>query len=259
MSYVEGNHPAIIEPSIFNRVQEELARRSGKRKVKQVGTKTEQGKYSSKYALTELLVCGDCGTPYRRCTWTIGGKKKIVWRCINRLDYGKKYCKESATIEESLIQESIMTAVKETAMKNADILKMLKIHIGMGLQSEVAEDKSLDIQIKIAEADAKFRTLLEATNDENKDDSLIESKLEEILHEKKLLSQQLEQYEKAKQHRENTQSRLDEIFTVLDGLKNHPIAYDDQIVRQILSCVVVESKEKIKIVFAGGFEVEQAI
>lgn len=57
--YVENNHPAIIDSATFGRVQEEMARRGGKRKVKQVGTKTEQGRYSSKYALTELLICGD--------------------------------------------------------------------------------------------------------------------------------------------------------------------------------------------------------
>ncbi|MBR5947857.1 MAG: recombinase family protein, partial [Clostridia bacterium] len=93
--YVENNHPAIIDSATFARAQEELARRAGKRKVKQKGTTTEQGKYSSKYALTELLICGECGTPYRRCTWTASGKKKIVWRCINRLDFGKKYCHNS--------------------------------------------------------------------------------------------------------------------------------------------------------------------
>ena len=82
--YVENNHPAIIDSATFGRVQEEMARRNGKRKVKQVGTKTEQGRYSSKYALTELLICGECGTPYRRCTWAANGKKKIVWRCISR-------------------------------------------------------------------------------------------------------------------------------------------------------------------------------
>ena len=76
--YIENNHPAIIDSATFGRVQEELARRAGKRKVKQVGTKTEQGKYCSKYALTELLICGECGTPYRRSTWTVGGQKKIV-------------------------------------------------------------------------------------------------------------------------------------------------------------------------------------
>ena len=64
--YVENNHPAIIDAVTFGRVQEERARRSGKRKVKQVGTKTEQGKYCGKYALTELLLCGECRTPYRR-------------------------------------------------------------------------------------------------------------------------------------------------------------------------------------------------
>ena len=57
--YVENNHPAIIDSAAFGRVQEEMAKRCGKRKVKQVGTKTEQGRYSSKYALTELLICGE--------------------------------------------------------------------------------------------------------------------------------------------------------------------------------------------------------
>ena len=62
--YVENNHPVIIERAMFDRVQEELARRSSKRKVKQAGTKTELGKCSGKYALSELLFCGCCGTPY---------------------------------------------------------------------------------------------------------------------------------------------------------------------------------------------------
>ena len=115
--YVENNHPAIIDAVTFGKVQEELARRSGKRKVKQKGTKTEQGKYSSKYALTDLLVCGECKTPYRRCTWTAGGKRKIVWRCINRLDFGKKYCHNSPTLEESVLQRAVMAAIMKIAVR----------------------------------------------------------------------------------------------------------------------------------------------
>ena len=90
--YVENNHPPIVSKEVFDRVQAEMARRTSKRKVKEVGTKTDSGKYSSKYALTDMLVCGHCGTPYRRCTWSKRGNKKIVWRCISRLDYGTKYC-----------------------------------------------------------------------------------------------------------------------------------------------------------------------
>ena len=143
--YVENNHPAIIDRNTFNRVQEELARRSGKRKVKFVGTKTEQGKYSSKYALTELLICGECGTPYRRCIWTTREKtKKVVWRCINRLDYGKKYCKHSPSIEESVLQNAIMDAIMKMAKENADVFKILKSHIAMGLNADSISDNSFE-------------------------------------------------------------------------------------------------------------------
>ena len=68
--YVTDNHEGLIDKSMFYRVQEELSRRSGKRKVATKSTKTEKRKYSSKYALAELLVCEECGTQYRRVVWT---------------------------------------------------------------------------------------------------------------------------------------------------------------------------------------------
>lgn len=256
--YVENNHPAIIDRMTFARVQEELARRNGKLKVKQVGTKTEQGKYSSKYALTELLVCGECKTPYRRCTWTVKGKKKIVWRCINRLDYGKKYCHESPTVEESVLQEAIMNAIMRTANENAELLKTLKLHIGMGLDIGEGEDESLDLQIKIAEIDAEFKAMLNAISSDTVE-AFDEQRAKELMDEKNKLQQQLAQIAERKQKRENTKSRLDEIFTILDGIKNRPMEYDDRLVRQIIECVVVASKERIKVVFVGGLEITETL
>ena len=256
--YVENNHPAIIDRMTFARVQEELARRNGKLKVKQVGTKTEQGKYSSKYALTELLVCGECKTPYRRCTWTVKGKKKIVWRCISRLDYGKKYCHESPTVEESVLQEAIMNAIMRTANENAELLKTLKLHIGMGLDMGESEDESLDLQIKIAEIDAEFKAMLNAISSDTVE-AFDEQRAKELMDEKSKLRQMLAGIAERKQKRENTKSRLDEIFTILDGLKNRPMEYDDRLVRQILECVVVENKERIKVVFIGGLEITETL
>ena len=194
--YVENSHPAIIDSTTFGRVQEELARRSGKRKISRKA-KTEQGKYSSKYALTELLVCGECKSAYRRCTWTAGGKKKIVWRCINRLDYGKKYCHHSPTIEESILQKAVMTAIMETATR--------------------------------------------------------------LMNEKSRLQQQLDSIADAEQRRENAKSRLDDIYMILDGIKNRPMEYDDQIVRQLLECIVVDSKEQITVIFKGGLKSVQPL
>ena len=257
--YVENNHPAIIDAATFSRVQEELARRASKRKVKQTGTTTEQGKYCGKYALTELLICGECGTPYRRCTWTVGGKKRIVWRCINRLDYGKKYCHHSPTMEEAPLQNAIMDAVLRTAQIDLNVLQTLKQHIQLGLGAGAEEDKSVEIQIRIAQIDQEFKSLLNSVTAENQQGLLTDPRITDLMTEKRQLEKELAEYAAAEQHRQNTASRLDNIFTILDGMKNHPLTYDDAVIRQILQCVIVESKEKIKVVFIGGMEVKTEV
>ena len=151
-----------------------------------------------------------------------------------------------------------MTAVIDTAKQNADILKTLKLHIAMGLEQNNIEDKTLGIQIRIAEIDAEFKSMLKAISSDTVE-NFDETKATELMNEKSRLEQQLAQYADAQQKRENAKSRLDEIYTILDGLKNHPLTYDDQIIRQILECVILESKEKIKVVFVGGLEIEQKI
>ena len=201
------------------------------------------------------IVCGECGTPYRRCTWTVKGEKKPVWRCINRLDFGKKYCHHSPTMEESVLQEAVMSAIMRTAKQSADVLDTLKLHIGMGLKNDDGEDNSLGVQIRIAEIDAEFKAMLQAIATDTVED-FDEQRATALMAEKSSLEQQLAQFDNVQQEKENAESRLDEIFTILDGLENHPMEYDERLVRQVLECVVVESKERIKVIFAGGLEVE---
>ena len=229
--YIENNHPEIIKRGVWNQTQEELARRSSKRKVKEVGTTTEQGKYSSKYALTELLVCGECGTPYRRCTWSRNGEKKIVWRCISRLDYATKYCKESPAVD------------------------ILKQHIGMGLTGKDAgDDDPYAIQARIGEITAALDDLYKMQSKNAQGD--YENRFESLYAEKNMLKDKLEHIKASGSHASGEQSPLDKIFTVVDGLRNRPLDWNEQIIRQIVECVKVVSKETIGIRFRLGIEVE---
>ena len=57
----------------------------------------------------------------------------------------------------------------------------------------------------------------------------------------------------------NKQWRIAEIMDLIDGLKNRTLVYDDKLVRQIIEAVIVESKEKIKVIFVGGYEMEQGV
>lgn len=254
--YIENNHPAIIDAETFGRVQEELARRIGKKKVKEIGTKTEQGKYSSKYALTELLICGECHTPYRRCTWTAHGEKRIVWRCVKRLDYGKKYCHNSPTLEESRIQAAIVNAIQKFAQQDPQLLKTLKSHIERGINDAVREDDSLDIQLRLAAVEKEINELFNTISVDTIE-SFDEKKAEELLSEKNKLQSELDRIAELNQKDKNNQSRIAEIMDLIDGLKNRTLVYDDRLVRQIIEAIIVESKEKIKVIFIGGYEIEQ--
>lgn len=148
-----------------------------------------------------------------------------------------------------------MTAIMETSNQNTGVLRTLKLHIGVGLQGKSSEDNSIDLQAQIAEIDAEFKKMLDRVSTETVE-AFDEETATRLMNEKSRLQQQLDSIADAAQRRESAKSRLDEIYTILDGLQNHPMEYDDKLVRQIIECVVVESKEKIKVVFIGGTEIE---
>ena len=248
MYYVENSHPAIIERRIFDRVQEEIARRAGKKKVKQTGTKTELGRYSGKYALTELLYCGECGTPYRRCTWSRDGKKKIVWRCVSRLDYGKKYCKNSPSVEESRLHNAIAAAITKKANSEEINIGGIMNHIeSFGSQRDT--DGIIQRQRRIAEIEKVIDDLARLNSDEAQSGEL-DYKFSELYAELYSVKDEIEEMQSGASALDG--DMLNEMREVVTGLKNHPVEYDDKVVRQLIDCIKVMSADTIKICFKDG-------
>lgn len=248
MYYVENSHPAIVERRIFDRVQEEIARRAGKKKVKQTGTKTELGRYSGKYALTELLYCGECGTPYRRCTWSRDGKKKIVWRCVSRLDYGKKYCKNSPSVEESRLHNAIAAAITKKANSEEINIGGIMDHIeSFGSQRDT--DGIIQRQRRIAEIEKVIDDLARLNSDEAQNGEL-DYKFSELYAELYSVKDELEEMQSGASALDG--DMLNEMREVVTGLKNHPVEYDDKVVRQLIDCIKVMSADMIKICFKDG-------
>lgn len=253
--YIENSHPAIIDRKTWDRVQEELTRRAGKRKVKEVGTKTAQGKYSSKYALTELLICGDCGTPYRRVTWIRNGGKKFVWRCINRLDYGTKYCKKSPALEEGMVQAAVVRAITELANTDPLAMETLKLHIEMGLQKG-KPDESTALRLRLNELTNAMLELVAANTTGGIDDTENDAMYDALGNEIQELQTRLAEIEASRKEAENNAERLAEIFAALEKMRGQLIEWDEKTVRQMLEYVKVISREKLLVIFRGGLEKE---
>ena len=150
--YVKNHHEAIIPKTVYYKIQEEIARRSSLKKAGTRKGKTAQGVYSSKYALTGIMVCNECGAHYRRTTWAKNGTKVIVWRCINRLEHGTKRCHESPTLKEEVIQEAIMGKLHSLSIDQEeenflngvkeDILRAAKVVGGACTEEEI--DKTIE-------------------------------------------------------------------------------------------------------------------
>lgn len=150
--YVKNHHEAIIPKTVYYKIQEEIARRSSLKKAGTRKGKTAQGVYSSKYALTGIMVCEECGAHYRRTTWAKKGKKVIVWRCINRLEHGTERCHESPTLKEEVVQEAIMRRLHRLAVDQEeevfmdgvkeDILRTAKVVGGACSEEEI--DKTIE-------------------------------------------------------------------------------------------------------------------
>ncbi len=252
MYLVKNHHEPIISRSDFNRVQEEMARRSAKRTIADKLTKTGQGKYSAKYALTELLICGECGEHYRRVTWTAKGFKEIKWRCVSRIQYGKKKCHSSPTVDEQALHRAIVSAINEFCEVKDDVAKALRESI-----TEVLDpNQNGSIQAAQRRIDELARNMDElimlATVPETAENAM--SDIAKFSEEMKMLREFIET-EKAKQT--EVQHGSNELSNVLQRLEKEDFAlteYDDIVTRQLIEQITVDAKNTITVRFKGGFE-----
>lgn len=122
----------------------------------------------------------------------------------------------SPVIEKIILEEEIANAIMRTEQENVDVVKTLKLHIGIGL----GEKDGRDIQIRITEIDAELKAMTNAIS-ANTVETFDRVRALELRKEKNNLLQQLEQFADIQQKRKNAASWLEKLYTILEGLKNH--------------------------------------
>jgi len=255
--YVENSHPAIIDRLTFQRVQEEMARRSSLKKVS-AAAKTELAKYSGKYVLTELLSCGNCGSPYRRVTWTRPEGKKIVWRCINRLENGKKFCKDAPTLEESRIHTAVVSAMNEMFSQKS-LKAILQDSIRTALLPKNGETSLAAIDSRLSQLREQQYRLLQLAAAVGADSTQYDEELKKVSREFSALVAKRSELEKNRQDTEQADERAEQLAAELEAVDTGITTFDEVTVRQLISAITVLSEEKLLIRFKDGTELEQII
>lgn len=257
MYLIRNNHEAIIDRSKFEQVQVELARRAGTRKATPKATVSGLACYSGKYALTERLVCGECGTLYRRCTWTSQGKKRIVWRCISRTDYGRKYCHDSPTMDEVPLQNAILKAVNAMMSHRDALLQQLNGAVRLELVPASGGCMSVaDIDRRLEKLNRETTALMEqaAGNLATHADSF-----KAIMNEAAELKARKRQLQEAQKNGDAAAGRIRAAADALLNASPELTQWDESHIRQLVESVTVLSKDRIRVTLRGGAEMEQEI
>ena len=108
--YVEGSHAAIIDPEVFDLVQDLMKERSG-----------NTGAYSSS-PFSKKIICKDCGHIYKAKTWHSNNEKykKKVWICSHKYS-GDKKC-TTPKLEDKQLEEGFVFALNQLIEKRPSIM-----------------------------------------------------------------------------------------------------------------------------------------
>ena len=259
MYLTQDHHEGIVSRDTFNAVKAEFARRGAGRAPSKKQAPTELSCYSAKYALTGRLVCGECGTLYRRCVWSKRGQKKAVWRCVSRIDYGTKYCRDSPSLDEKDLQAAILAAINSAMSRRAVLVERITDAMRMELAPIPGESMSLsDIDRRLEDLDREFRELFAASKEDGgylKYADTFKRITEDIaaLKEKKALM--------LAQQEENSVAnrRIRDAANILNSGAAEITEWQEDMIRQLVDTVKVLSSDRIRVCLRGGVEIEQTL
>lgn len=236
--YVENSHEPIIPRELFMQVQEEMVRRANLRG----GKDGKKRVYSSKYALSSIVYCGQCGDIYRRVHWNNRGYKSIVWRCVSRLEEKGSEC-IAPTINEETLQTAVVKAINELLANKEPFLQALQKNIATILNEE-NDNATNDIDSKLEELQQQLLIQAKSKND-------YEDVADEIYHLRELKQNAL--VENAE--REGKRQRIAEMTDFFNEQSCELEEYDEQLVRRLIEKVTV-FHDKFAVEFKSGVEID---
>lgn len=231
--YVENSHEAIISKEMFQRVQQELKRRSKLHEQQKISRTA----YNSKYALSSILECEKCGNYLRRVEHNSKGKHYVRWRCKTRITEGICKC-NSESISEKELQNHIIRVINRMLGNRVNMLESLKNDIEEVIVLDSGSLSGIEKRIKDLQRE------LESCINQNTNYEHIILEIDELLSIKN--NTQIQNNEQ-----ENFQNRLSEINDFIESQSTLIDEFDEDIVRKIITKVVVGDKS-IEVVFKSG-------
>lgn len=242
--YVEGSHPAIVDPDEWDHVQTEFARRKALGRA-----------YSGKSVLSAKLVCEDCGGFFGSKVWHSTDRyRRTIWQCNSKFKVEER-C-HTPTVNTETVQRLFTQAYNRMMENREQIIKDCET-MRRALTDFAELDAEIERQLEETQVVAE---LVKAAVKENA--STAQSQ-EAYLRKYEALT---ERYEKAAaelerlQNLRTTQSQQDKAMALyIRTLKKQPVVlreWSDTIWTVMVEKAIVHRNGAITFVFKNGTEVK---
>lgn len=197
-----------------------------------------------------------CGTRYQRCSWHRKNGVKAVWRCVSRVEYGSRYCRQSPTMYEEPLQQAIMAAINSVMDPKETICRQIT-------EAAVEETGLLpdstatlgEINRRLEELEAEFNILLQQPDSAVKN----AARLGSIANEMASLKEQREKIAARLRKDQTVQAHVHTMEAALDGISHLMQQWDEEMIRQLVHTVKVISADHIKAYLYDGTEIDQKV
>ena len=260
MYLVQNHHEGIISRETFDAAQAELARRSAGKSPSKKNAPTGRSRYSSKYALSDRLYCGECGTRYQRCTWrNRDGSKRIVWRCVSRVDYGSKYCHDSPTLDEEPLHRAILAAINSAVKDKDSIIYNLKSAMEKELAPVAGQQLSLsEIDSQLEQLNTEFSKVL-AEASESGDQAAYSDRFREIMQKQTALKAQRDEIQRMLDESGKATAHIEQCRQAAETTPSAITEWDEALIRQVVESVTVETGSEIIVALKSGASIHQEL
>ncbi len=242
---ISNNHPPIVDRDTYYFAQTELARRNSKSK-KSKKSVTERGKYSGKYALTDLLICGMCGSHYRRTGKTKPNGVMHVWRCIGRIEHR---CKDAIGIEENKLHGAICRCLSNMLECKDEAIALCQSNLQYALtgNNKILDSIAIENQIKIHQDDIDL--LMEQEEKTTGDPAKYEEEIIKQFEKIKILREQLLIAKEQAKTSSETNEEIDRFLKIVKSYDGSSFSsFDNITVRRLVECIKVNPNRSIEVV-----------
>jgi uncharacterized protein YukE len=222
--------------------------------------KQEKSKYSSKYVLTELLTCAECGHAYRRQTWSKYGKKTAVWRCEDRLKNGaSSKCQNSPTLKEEQLHDAIMNAINKVVENSGDFIGTFRENVIRVIGNYSTQGDKTDYDTQIEKLQKQMLNLIE----DNAKQGSVSDDFDDAY---KQISEQINELKKAKirliqakKQVENYEQRVEALDKAMTTVRPQVREFDQELVKRLIYRIKVNKGMKITIQFHSGIVMTEEV